>query len=478
MIWIALSQIITTILSAATLPALTKSFSTASYGIWTQINVTTGLIVPVLTLQFGNAVVRFLAGENDKTTRRRSLGAMFCAILIFSIILFIPIGIFAPQLSNFLFNNTSYVHFVYLTFLWTFIEGLTGFFISYLRARGQMLTLSIIQVLFSVSHLVLIVVLATLGFGLERIIIWLIFVDSLFTIGTLCIIVRLEGFPTPNFTRMKTFLLFSIPQVPTGLLIWIIASSDRFFITHFLSLSETGIYSSSDLLGGIIILLYFPIIFVLLPAVSKAWEQNRRDSVRIYFEYSIKLFLTLAIPAAVGLSILSQPILRIITSSDYLAGWQLVLLVSIGTIFSGLFQINSYIIYLVEKTPWITLIALIAAIISVTLNYVLIPRIGIIGCAISTVVSYFTLSTIIFILTRQIVKYNINFIYWGKVVIATLIMALLLFFVKVHSILGIISAIVGGAIIFGLVMFLLGAFSKQDKRLIKETLVGLIPWVH
>jgi O-antigen/teichoic acid export membrane protein len=341
-----------------------------------------------------------------------------------------------------------------------------------------MLTLSIIQVFFSVSHLVLIVVLATLGFGLERIIISLIFVDSLFTIGTLCIIVRLEGFPTPNFTRMKTFLLFSIPQVPTGLLIWIIASSDRFFITHFLSLSETGIYSSSDLLGGIIILLYFPIIFVLLPAVSKAWEQNRRDSVRIYFEYSIKLFLTLAIPAAVGLSILSQPILRIITSSDYLAGWQLVLLVSIGTIFSGLFQINSYIIYLVEKTPWITLIALIAAIISVTLNYVLIPRIGIIGCAISTVVSYFTLSTIIFILTRQIVKYNINFIYWGKVVIATLIMALLLFFVKVHSILGIISAIVGGAIIFGLVIFLLGAFSKQDKRLIKETLVGLIPWVH
>ena len=453
MIWIALSQIITTILSAATLPALTKSFSTASYGIWTQINVTTGLIVPVLTLQFGNAVVRFLAGENDKTTRRRSLGAMFCAILIFSIILFIPIGIFAPQLSNFLFNNTSYVHFVYLTFLWTFIEGLTGFFISYLRARGQMLTLSIIQVLFSVSHLVLIVVLATLGFGLERIIISLIFVDSLFTIGTLCIIVRLEGFPTPNFTRMKTFLLFSIPQVPTGLLIWIIASSDRFFITHFLSLSETGIYSSSDLLGGIIILLYFPIIFVLLPAVSKAWEQNRRDSVRIYFEYSIKLFLTLAIPAAVGL-------------------------VSIGTIFSGLFQINSYIIYLVEKTPWITLIALIAAIISVTLNYVLIPRIGIIGCAISTVVSYFTLSTIIFILTRQIVKYNINYIYWGKVVIATLIMALLLFFVKVHSILGIISAIVGGAIIFGLVIFLLGAFSKQDKRLIKETLVGLIQWVH
>jgi O-antigen/teichoic acid export membrane protein len=272
--------------------------------------------------------------------------------------------------------------------------------------------------------------------------------------------------------------LFSIPQIPTGLLIWITASSDRFFITHYIGLTETAIYSCSDLLGAMIGLFSFPICFVLLPVVSKAWEQNRRDDVKNYFEYSIKIFLTLAIPGAVGLAMLAEPVLKIITTSEYLAGWQLVLLVSIGTIYQSLASIFVFTVYLVEKTKWIPLASLISAIISICANYYLIPRIGIIGGAVATIASYFVLASIYFIWTRKIVTLSINILYLVKVVFATMPMALFLYCLKADSVLRIILVIIGGTVIFALSIFLLRPFTEQDKKLITRVLGGLIPWLH
>jgi O-antigen/teichoic acid export membrane protein len=323
-----------------------------------------------------------------------------------------------------------------------------------------------------------IVVLASLGFGLEWIISWMILVDLSFAIGTICLLIRQEGFPTLNFIGIKKFVLFSIPSVPAGLMMWVLASSDRFFITHFLDLTQTAIYSCSYLLAGMIGLFYTPIVYVLFPTISKAWEQNRKDDVKSYLEYSTKLFLLLSIPAAVGLTLLSQPILKIITTSQYLAGWQLILLVSIGTIFFGLYQINVFLIYLAKKTKLIPLAAGMATLVNVGINYALVPKIGILGGAISTVAAYFILASIIFVWTKKIIVYNINFVFLGKVVFASVPMGLFLYYFKVNSALGILLAVIGGTAIFAISIFLLRTFSVQDKQLIKQTLTGLISRLH
>jgi O-antigen/teichoic acid export membrane protein len=478
MISVMLFQITTTLLSLITLPIFTKSYSAQIYGIWTQINLTNVLIGPILTLQFSVAIIRYLAGEEDKTKRQHSLGAMLCTIFIFSVFVLAFSIAFASQLSNFLFASHDYVNFVLLTFLWTFVDALFIFFISYLRARSKIITTSWIQVSFTISHMIVIVFIASLSLGLQWIITSILGVDLLFTIGTLALIIRQDGLPLPTLKGIKKFLLFSIPQIPTGLLIWITASSDRFFITHYIGLTETAIYSCSDLLGAMIGLFSFPICFVLLPVVSKAWEQNRRDDVKNYFEYSIKIFLTLAIPGAVGLAMLAEPVLKIITTSEYLAGWQLVLLVSIGTIFQSLASIFVFTVYLVEKTKWIPLASLISAIISICANYYLIPRIGIIGGAVATIASYFVLASIYFIWTRKIVTLSINILYLVKVVFATMPMALFLYCLKADSVLRIILVIIGGTVIFALSIFLLRPFTEQDKKLITRVLGGLIPWLH
>jgi O-antigen/teichoic acid export membrane protein len=225
------------------------------------------------------------------------------------------------------------------------------------------------------------------------------------------------------------------------------------------------------MLGGLVALFGSPINFVLLPTISKAWEQNRKQDVKNYFEYSIKLFLTLAIPAAAGLCILSQPLLKLLTTSEYMVGSGLVLLVAVGAIFSGIYGINVFIVYLLKQTKWLPLMIVAVSVTNVGLNLVLTPSIGIIGSAISNIISYFMLSLIVFVWARKRFKYDVDFRYLGKVIAATLGMALCLHYLKVGGVSGIILSTIVGITVFCIILLLLRAFSDQDKRLIKQLFV-------
>lgn len=469
-IWVTLSQLFTSLFGIITLPVLTKTFTSEIYGVWTQVNVTVGLLINVVTLQFVTAVVRFLAGEEDNAVRRRSIGTMLYPIVIFICLILVAGKIWASQISLFLFNDPAYGDFVSLTFFWACADGLFAFFISYLRARGRMKKLSVIQAILGALKMVLIVVLVLSGLTLQSVVFGIVLLDLVFILYVFYPIIREDGFPIPNFTGLKTFLAFSLPQIPVSILSWIMSASDRYFITHFISLSETGIYSSSTSLAGFINLFYSPIAYVLFPVVSKSWEQNKKNDTKLYFEYSTRLFLTLAIPAAVGLAMISQQLLKILATSEYLAGISLVLLLGINQIFIGIFTINNYIIYLVKQTKWLPMLMLLSTGISVVLNILLIPSMGIIGAAISKIIAYFVLAVIVTIWVRNRLKYNIDFIYLSKVIIASAGMALCLHFLKLNGIIGITLSIISGLAVFIILLFVMKGFTKQDRQFIKDLL--------
>lgn len=474
-VWIALSQVLIGLTGLVTLPALTKCYSADIYGVWVQMLVTVGLLAPILTLQFATAIVRFLAAEEDKGKRRRAFGTMLWPILAFVFLVLIISLLLRQNLSIFLFASPEYASLIPLTLLWAAMEALFSFSLSYLRARGKIRRLAVMQLALAIAKMAIIVALATTGHSLGWIVACLVIGEALFVAMVFGMIIREIGFPKPVWEGLKHYLSFSVPQIPAGALLWIISASDRYFITHLLNLSQTGAYSASYTLGNLIYLLYMPIGYVLLPSVSKFWERKELTKTRNYFEYSTRLFLALAIPAAAGLYILSQPLLGILTTSEYMVGGGLVLLVALGTIFYGFYAINVYVIYLVEQTKWLPLMIGVAAATNAGINIVLIPKIGIMAAAISTIVSYFILAAVVTVWARRAISYKMDFKFLGKVVGATVVMAFCLRFIPTTSTWYVILAIIAGAAIFALGLWLLKGFSRQDRKLIKETVLGLNP---
>ncbi|MCK4403263.1 MAG: flippase [Dehalococcoidia bacterium] len=474
-IWVAISQVFILLTGLVTLPALTKSYSPETYGVWVQMLVTVGLLTPILTLQFATATVRFLAAGEGKEKRRHVFGTMLWPILAFVCLVFIVSLLLRQNLSIFLFASPRYISLVPLAFLWASTEALFSFSLSYLRARGKIKRLSVIQLALAIAKMAIIVSLVTTGHGLGWIVTFIIVGEALFIGTVFSMIIREIGFPKPAFEGLKHYLSFSIPQIPSGILLWIISASDRYFITHLLSLSHTGIYSASYTLGTLIALFYSPISFVLFPTVARLWEQKEPSRVRNYMEYSTKFFLTLAIPGTVGLYILSQPLLGILATTEYMAGGSLVLLVALGTILLGIYQMNVYIILLVQQTKWLPLMIGVAAVTNAGINLALIPKIGIMAAAISTIVSYFILATIVTVWARRTISYKVDLKFLSKVLGATLVMAFCLRFMPTASVYYVALAIIAGVAVFTLGLWLSKAFSTRDRRLIREVISGLNP---
>lgn len=477
-VWIAVSRALVSLTSLVILPALTKSYGLELYGVWMQVFVTVGLLHPVLTLHLGTAMVRFLAAQTDREKRRQSVGAMLYPTLLLCCLSVFASFLLREHLSTLMFADTRYASFVPLAFLWASAEALLLFLLSYLRATGRIKRLSFVQIAVAVTKMALIMAIAGSGHSLGWVVACLVAAEVLFVATLFLMVVAEIGFPRPNFSRLTAYLTFSIPLLPSGLLIWVISYSDRYFITHLLEISQTGIYSASYTLGGLISLFYVPLAFVLFPTLSKLWEHKELAKLRNYLEYSTKLFLTLGIPAAAGLCMISQPLLWTVTTPEFATSGTLVLLIAVGTILFGVYQMNVYVLLLVRQTRWLPVMTVIAAATNASMNMVLIPELGIMGAAVSTIVSYFLLATIVTVWARRAISYRMDFKFLSKVVAATLVMAFCLWFIRIDGAVGILLAVIIGVTIFTLGFLLLRPFSKQDKVLIMETLTTLNLWAR
>ncbi len=98
-LWVGLSQIVILLFAFLALPALTKNFGTTIYGLWAQIFVTVGLLVPILNFQLLSATVRYIFEEKKDGTFAQSFTNNFWIIVLIVFIAIIIGYTFRTSLS-------------------------------------------------------------------------------------------------------------------------------------------------------------------------------------------------------------------------------------------------------------------------------------------------------------------------------------------------------------------------------------------
>jgi O-antigen/teichoic acid export membrane protein len=250
--------------------------------------------------------------------------------------------------------------------------------------------------------------------------------------------------------------------------------SSQYIITHFVSLSEAGIYSVSANLGNLLNFFIAPLSFIVFPLLVKFWANHDTDRIRIYLSHSIELFLFIAVPASGGLCILSQYLITIFANSSYAAGSFLVLLISLGTIFSGIYIANVSVMQLTSQTRWIPIMVLASSSVLISGNIILIPLLGITGSGIAYALSYFVLATIATIYAVKYTHYRISSYFVLKIIASTSIMILALSLIPINSWLSIVLAIIVGIITYSISIFLFRAFSRRDLQLFREIVTNML----
>jgi O-antigen/teichoic acid export membrane protein len=456
-----------------TLPILTKTLSLDLYGVWIQIGVTIGLLLTFITLGFQMTVVRFLSGNEDKQSVSSLFHLMLGIVLLNGLVFDLITFLFQEALSSFIFADVSFHRFVPLTGLWLMAQAIYALNISFIRSRSKIKLLSSINIGYSILHiLILYLVLIVFTGNIETVLIFYILTTVILSVIIyLFEVVRTVGISVKVHdlkSTLKDLFKFSLPFIPNLPLGWILASSDRYFIVHLLSLSENAIYSVAYSLVNVLSLFYIPLGFVAYPLLVDFWEKNQKNAVRDILEKSTRIYIFFVIPSIFGLLVLGSKLILMLATSDYIVQPTLILWISLGILFLGFEQINVYIIHLIRKTYYTTIIVSIAAVINIVLNYFFIKVIGIEGAAISTFISYLFLATFVAFLARKELHYSFDIKFTLKCILASLIMFIIIQQVAITSILMVLLVILLAVTIYLILVIILRCFTREDIKDIKH----------
>jgi len=202
----------------------------------------------------------------------------------------------------------------------------------------------------------------------------------------------------------------------------------------------------------------------IFPILSEYYNTSPVSYKRTY-QISFKYILMLIIPIAVGATLLAKSIIHLFFRAQFSQSIPVLQILIWSEIFVFFGIINQQILISANKQIFDLVFTSIAAIINIILNFIFIPRIGIVGAAIATVISYSIGSGAVpglFLLATR--EYNLSgWQHMIKPVIASSIMGIYVYYMKFNLPL----AIIGGVIIFFLVMFLIRGINIQDIKLIK-----------
>lgn len=456
------ADIVLMVLSLIQLPLLTKSLGSSLYGIWSLISVTISLIVPFALLGLDSAVVRFLAAEKDKNKIREDFYsacfAVFMAGLVFSALIllcsdFIAASIFKDA------GSSPYIKLASVLVIFTSLETLA---LAFFRTQKRMGLYSALIVIHKAVEVCLILSSLLLNNELAGVITAIIAAGVFFCLLELYIILRRSGPHIPRFSTIKSYLKWGLPLTANSALLWVINSSDRYIVNHFLGIDATGIYSAAYGLSLYAIFFLAPVATVLYPTITQLYSAGDMNETRVYLKHSFKYFMTIAIPSAFGLSILAKSLLTILTRPEFTSGYIVIPFVASGAVMFSLFRFGLYIIFLSNKTYLAAWLLGAAALLNVLLNILFIPTLGIMGAGIATLVSFGALGIVTLFVSRLYFKFDLDTRFLGKSILASTIMTICIWLIDPNSIITTIIAIMAGVIIyFSLLLFTKGLTKNE-----------------
>ena len=209
--------------------------------------------------------------------------------------------------------------------------------------------------------------------------------------------------PDPSGTIMKSVLAIGIPITLGNSALGIINLIDTKIVMgqlqNALLLSETeaallnGQYRMAMDMPNMVASFVYPVTMSLIPFAAAAMAQNDTAKANSIISSAFRLIAILALPAGVGLSVLSTPIMRLLLPTqqeDALAAGPHLQILGIALVFICLMILTNAILqtYGKEKLPIFTVIA--GGITKIVMNYILVgnPDINIHGAPISTLCCY------------------------------------------------------------------------------------------
>lgn len=262
---------------------------------------------------------------------------------------------------------------------------------------------------------------------------------------------------------------YGFPLVVTNLAWWVLVLSDRYFIEYFRGSHEVGIYSMSySLAEEIMTFIVSLMILSSAPIAMKLWETEGVSSTTVFIKELMRYYLIIAMPMAIGLSLLSEPIINFLAAQSFHEGFRIIPLVAISIFLNGLQRNFQLGLLFYKKTNLVMLILLISGIINVILNIYFIPKYGFIAAGYTTLLSYIVFTFLTIYISRKYFVFNFPYNTLMRVLFSLAVMSIAVLSVsaiKTTSVLlYLVISVILGAIVYFICLFLSKEINKATLK--------------
>lgn len=236
---------------------------------------------------------------------------------------------------------------------------------------------------------------------------------------------------SPELTNK--LVIYGTPLAVSFLLDEVANVSDRYMLAWLLGEAEAGKYAVGyDLAGNSILMIMNAVNLAAYPMIAKLLDTKGKEAALEYFKTYAVLLLGVSIPAVVGLSLVGPNIVELVIGEKYQESVTLVLpWVASAVFFMGAgafymhlpFQLGNHNIGIVK-------IAGTIAVLNLILNYILIPRFGMQGAAIATLLSFIVSVSLGYIFGKRVFPIPFPGKEVLKILTAALLMGICLYYLK------------------------------------------------
>ncbi|MCO5381282.1 MAG: flippase [Methanosarcina barkeri] len=271
--------------------------------------------------------------------------------------------------------------------------------------------------------------------------------------------------PKFNLALWKPMIIKAFPFGLNSFFAVFFFKIDTFMLSVIKGYVEVGIYSAAYTpLLALSTVTSNMITTAIYPVMSKNFV-HLKNSLEFMTAYSSKYIMIIGLPISIGCFTLANQFINLFYGDQYsesVIAFQILALFIPLRLISG---ITGTLLTSIDKQNIRTFSVGICAAINIILNIILIPNLGFIGAAVSTVVSELCLYIIFLIyIQKYYKKININQ-YFTKPFVASLLMGL---FITLTPELNLYLLVMISAIVYIIALLFLGTFDQEDKKIFKQ----------
>lgn len=370
-----------------TMPIYTRVFTPDDYGVWNYIATLVGLVGGVVVLGGDSAYARYFFEMKTREERRTLTSTWMGFLFIWSLAITAIALVYSKSIAVWSFGDDAHAILVAIALTGVPVSMVSSFCGQALRndfRPGLFTTLNVLTAVSGIGLSLLAVLVYDLG--ILGVLAGSVVGTAMWLPVRLWLIRHYLGWSFSS-DLLRKLLVYGVPLVPTTVAYWIFGASDRVVLGKLSTFEQVGLYGVAASVTSVLAFVNSAIGQAWTPHAVNAFEADRESALLLFGRVAMYLVASFGF-LCVGVSAFAPELLRMLATPSFYAAAHAIGPLSLGYLAYASTQVTGISISLAKRTEYFAVYAWCAAVLNLGLNFLVVPRWGMVGAAWTSALAY------------------------------------------------------------------------------------------